>query len=196
MVSAEAVNPTSVARVFWKPTLYRSVIAIVFALLGIFWVQDPPETLVALSTAGMFLLTALLMWPVTRLTALPERLRTGITAAALGWAVAGILLCFLRDPLVLGVVTAFGLVLGGIGELVAGWGHRELGRPAIDEVISGGLALLGAVILVLVCVGIGDDLDAHGVFGTSAMIIVVLGVHQLLAAIGYRRDASKTTERS
>lgn len=176
--------------------LYRAVIAIAYSLVGIFWVKNPPSMLVAIATAVLFLLTALFVWPITRLTALPERMRTGLTAAALGWIVAGVLLFVFREPAAMASIAALGLALGGIGELVAGWGHKELGRPAMDMVISGGLGVIGAVILVLVAVGLGNDLDPHGVFGTAAMIVVCIGVHQILAGIGYRRDVTKSAAQS
>jgi hypothetical protein len=195
-VSAEAVTPESVARVLWKPAVYRAVVTIAYAMIGIFWVKNPPGLLVAIATALLFLVTAMFVWPVTRLTALPERLRTGLTAAALGWVVAGILLFFFREPAALAGITAFGLALGGIGELVAGWGQKSLGRPAKDMVISGGLGVLGAVVMILVALGIGSGLDVHGVFGTAAMIVVVIGVHQILAGIGYHRDAAKSAAQS
>ncbi|WP_291279667.1 hypothetical protein [Galactobacter sp.] len=195
-MSEVAVNPTSMARVFWKPVLYRAVIAIAYSLLGIFWAKNPPSVLVAIATAVLFLLCALFVWPVTRLAGLPERMRTGLTAAALGWIVAGVLLFIFREPAAMASIIALGLALGGIGELVAGWGRKELGRPAADMVISGALGIIGAVVLVLVSVALGSNLDPHGIFGTAAMIVVCIGVHQVLAAIGYRRDVNKSAEQS
>jgi cation transport ATPase len=176
--------------------VYRAVLAIAFSMLGIFWAKNPPAALVAISTAVLFLLTALFVWPLTRLTGLPERMRTGFTAAALGWILAGILLFIFREPEALAGITAFGLALGGIGVVVAGYGHKDLGRPAVDMLISGGLGIIGAVIMVLVILGVNSGLDPHGVFGTAAMIVVVIGVHQILAGLSYRRDAKKDSSRS
>jgi hypothetical protein len=62
--------------------------------------------------------------------------------------------------------------------------------------ISGGLGIIGAVIMVLVILGVNSGLDPHGVFGTAAMIVVVIGVHQILAGLSYRRDAKKDSSRS
>lgn len=192
---SSSVPATDLARVLVKPTLYRGVLAVVYALFGIFWEQNPPASLLGVSSALLFLLSALFTWPLTRLTGLPSALRNALTGAALGWVVAGVIALFFREPAPLAFTLAFGLALGGICELVGGLGSRSLGRPARDMVISGGVGVLGAVILVALTLGVGDGLDVHGVYGTAAMIVVVLGVHLLLAGLGYRRDARSTAER-
>lgn len=191
LVPSTSVSATDLARVLWKPTLYRGVVAILFALIGIFWVENTPVALLAMCLALLFLVTALFMWPVTRLGGLPDSLRTGLTGAALGWVVAGLIALFFRDAAALAFIGAFGLILGGGCELVVGLKHRSLGRPARDFSLSGGIGVLGGIVLVLVAIGMGADIDAHGIFGTSAMIVVLLGVHLVLAGLSYRMDARK-----
>lgn len=182
------MSAADLVRVMAKPTLYRGVLCVLYALVGIFWVQDTPAGVLGVATALLFLLSALFLWPLTRLTGLPAGLRNGLTGAALGWLVAGVMSFFFREAATLALVLAFGLALGGACELWAGLRSRSLGRPALDSIISGGVGVLGAIILVAVTVGIGDGLDVHGVYGTAAMIVVVLGVHLVLAGLGYRRD--------
>lgn len=188
-VSTHTVSATDLARVLAKPTLYRGVVALLFALLGIFYVKGTSVTVLALALAAWLLLTALFMWPLARLAGLPSAIRTGITGAVLAWAVGGAVALFLRDPLALAVMGAFGLGLGGLCELVPGIMTRSIGRPTRDMVISGGVGVLGAVILIAVAVGAGAKLDAHQVYGTLAMIVALLGVHLVIAGLGYRHDA-------
>lgn len=186
-----SVTSTDLARVLWKPTIYRGTVAIVFSLVGIFWVANTPAAVLAVALGLLFLLWALIMWPVTRLSALPSALRTGITSAALAWLIAGVMALFMREPAAIAFVGAFGLILGGGSELVAGLKGRELGRPARDFTLSGGISALGGIILVLVAVGMGQRIDAHGIFGTSAMIVVVMGVHLIIAGLSYRSEARR-----
>lgn len=185
------VSADDLARVLYKPTLYRGVLALVFAAVGIFAVKNPSPVLLSAALGLLWLLTALFMWPVTRLGGLPSVLRTGWTGAVLAWAVAGILAFFVREPAALAAMGALGLGLGGVCEAVAGARTRGIGRPTKDAVISGGVGILGAVILVAVAAGMGTRVDVHGVFGTLAMIVAVLGVHLVLAGLGYRHDAAR-----
>lgn len=191
LVPSSSVTPTDLARVLWKPTIYRGAVAILFALLGIFWVTNTPAAVLAVALGLLFLLWALIMWPVTRLTGLPQTLRTGITSAALAWAVAGVMALFVREPAAAAFIGAFGLILGGGSELVAGIKERALGRPARDFSLTGGIGVLGGIILVLVAVGMGSGIDAHGIFGTIAMIVVLMGVHLIIAGLSYRSDSRK-----
>ncbi|RKW70046.1 hypothetical protein [Galactobacter caseinivorans] len=190
-MSSTSVTSIDLARVLWKPTIYRGTVAILFSLLGIFWVSHTPAVVLAVALGLLFLLWALIMWPVTRLTGLPQTLRTGITAAALAWLVAGVMALFVREPAAAAFIGAFGLILGGGSELVAGVKERSLGRPARDFSLTGGISALGGVVLVLVAIGMGEKIDAHGIFGTCAMIVVLLGVHLLIAGLSYRSDSRK-----
>lgn len=188
-VSSHTVSSTDLARVLAKPTLYRGVVAILFALVGIFYVQGTPAVALSLSLGLWMLLTALFMWPVARLAGLPSAMRTGVTGAVLAWAVAGVAALFLRDPAGLAVMGAFGLGLGGLCELIPGIKHRVIGRPTRDMIISGGIGVLGAIILVWVALGMGNKIDIHSIFGTLAMIVALLGAHLIIAGLGYRHDA-------
>ncbi|MDR2256354.1 MAG: hypothetical protein LBE25_10205 [Arthrobacter sp.] len=188
-MSTHTVSATDLARVLAKPTLYRGVAAIVFALVGIFYVQGTPAVALSLSLGIWLLLTALFMWPVARLAGLPSAMRTGVTGSVLAWAVAGVAALLVREPAALAAMGAFGLGLGGLCELIPGIKHRAIGRPLRDMVISGGIGVLGAIVLVWLAVGLGNRIDIHSIFGTLAMIVALLGAHLIIAGLGYRHDA-------
>lgn len=177
-------TPSDLTRLFWKPFLYRGIVAAVVALLGVGWIVQPGPTFVAIVLGLWLLLTGVLIWPVTRLGGLPAGLRTGLTSAALAWVVAGAILLFQREPEALAFIAAFGLGVGGASELVAGLQARALGRGARDLVISGGVGVIGAVILA-----IAHDTDAHGVMGIAGMIAAVFAVLHIIGGLGYRHDA-------
>ena len=194
-VSSHHVSATDLARVLWKPTLYRGIVAILFALIGIFFGAQATPLGLAAALAAWLLLSALFMWPVTRLAGLPPVVRTGITSATLVWAVAGVGAAILRDPVALAVMAILALAIGGVSELIPGLRERAYGRPMKDMVISGGVSLLGAAILAAVVIGMSNakGVDVHGVYGTLSMIVALLGVHLVIAGLGYRHDAAAAT---
>ncbi len=169
-------------RVLAKPMLYRGIVSALFALVGVFFNTTPTVGAISAAFAVLFLTSALFYWPIMRLALAPSY-RTAVTSAVLAWAIAGVLAIIMRDPAGMALAVAFGYTIGGASELYGGLTTRETGRPSKDTTISGGLGVIGGIIMVFMTTS-----DAHGVFGMASMITALIAVHLLISAVGYMQD--------
>lgn len=169
-------------RVLAKPMLYRGIVSALFALVGVFFNTTPTVGAISAAFAVLFLASALFYWPIMRLALAPSY-RTAVTSAVLAWAIAGVLAIIMRDATGMALAVAFGYTIGGASELYGGLTTRETGRPSKDTTISGGLGVIGGIIMVFMTTS-----DAHGVFGMASMITALIAVHLLISAVGYMQD--------
>ena len=169
----------------WKPVLLRSVAALVFGAVTIFWAA--PSVEVMGWSGGLYLLATglLLVWGIRASGFLresaPDKM---LSAAGSVLAGAGVALLLLNGDLLFGVIAALGLAVAGALELFCGLKFRGRHVLARDWITSGIIGLGTAVILPFFI-----SLGAHALLGVAGGGAIISGVLWALAGLTIRHDA-------
>ena len=179
-------TPAETAAVLWKPVMFRALAALAFGALSVFW-QQPGNTVLAYCFAGYLVLSSKAVWDFAQAGATPPQVRGLLGGAAIAWSVAAVAMIFLPEPAPVAVAGGTALAVSGLLELLAWFRHRAGFVPARDFLVTGIVGLgTGAGLLWL---GLGLNLDAHGLFGIAGGGAIITGVFLLIGAVGYRYDA-------
>lgn len=171
----------------WKPVLLRSLAALVFGAITIFWAT--PSVEVMGWAGGLYLLaTGVVLLRSVQATGFQRDSAPGklLSAAGSVLAGAGFALVVLHGNLLFAVVAALGLVVAGALELFCGLRFRGNHVLARDWITSGVISLgTGAALPFFV------NLGAHALLGVAGGGAILSGVLWALAGLTIRHDARK-----
>ena len=173
----------------WAPTLVRSVVALVFAAVTVFWQQPSPAAgrwvmalfLVSTGLSALFLQVRLNRNETVDLGASRSIPQSCGVLYVLGGALAAVVA---TSNWVFVLLSAVVLGLCGITELVLGMrfrGEFPLGR---DWTLCGAITVFAAMGMVLV-----ETLGTKAELGVVGGAAILIGVTQLIAALSLRHDA-------
>ncbi|WP_026264905.1 MULTISPECIES: hypothetical protein [Micrococcaceae] len=182
---AGAVPGTSPRPELWKPILLRSVVALVFGAVTVFWTSPSVEVMgwaggLYLLAAGVVSLQAIPAAGFARNSA-PGKL---LSAAGSALAGAGVAVILLHSDLLFGVIAALGLGVAGVLELACGLRHRGRHVLARDWIASGAIGIGTAVLLPFFI-----NLGAHALLGVAGGGAIISGVLWVLSGLTLRHDA-------
>lgn len=180
--------PVETAVAVWKPVLIRALVAAIFGVSTIF-LSEPGVSLLKYAVAAYLVFSGTAMWEYLRRDPVPEAMRSPLSMAAAAWMLGAIVLLFLNDTLVIALVAAAALLLGGIAELVAWAKHRKSFVPARDQLYTGIVGVLTAVGLVLF-----RELDPHGLLGIIGGGAIIIAVVMAISGFGFRHDAGSEAD--
>ncbi len=169
----------------WKPVLLRSLAALAFGAVTIFW--PSPSVEVMGWSGGLYLLATgvLVLWGIPRTgytrDGMPGKILSAAGAALAG---AGVALFFLHGDAVFGVLAALGLGLAGAVELYCGIRYRGRHVLARDWLASGVIGL-GTAATVPFFISLG----AHALLGVAGGGAIISGVLWVLSGLTLRHDA-------
>ncbi|ADX75007.1 hypothetical protein Asphe3_39190 [Pseudarthrobacter phenanthrenivorans Sphe3] len=169
----------------WQPVLLRSVAALVFGAVTIFWAA--PSVEVMGWAGGLYLLaTGALLLRSVGATGFQRDAAPGkmLSAAGAVLAGAGFSLVLLHGDLVFGVVAAAGLGVAGALELACGLTLRGRHVLARDWIASGVVGLGTAAVLPFFI-----SLGAHALLGVVGGGAIISGVLWVLSGLTLRHDA-------
>jgi uncharacterized membrane protein HdeD (DUF308 family) len=169
----------------WQPVLLRSVAALVFGAVTIFWAA--PSVEVMGWAGGLYLLaTGVLLLRSVGATGFQRDAAPGkmLSAAGAVLAGAGFSLVLLHGDLVFGVVAAAGLGVAGALELACGLTLRGRHVLARDWIASGVVGLGTAAVLPFFI-----SLGAHALLGVVGGGAIISGVLWVLSGLTLRHDA-------
>ncbi|MFP5366230.1 MAG: hypothetical protein ACLGIS_05125 [Actinomycetes bacterium] len=169
----------------WQPVLLRSVAALVFGAVTIFWAA--PSVEVMGWAGGLYLLaTGVLLLRSVGATGFQRDAAPGkmLSAAGAVLAGAGFSLVLLHGDLVFGVVAAAGLGVAGALELACGLTLRGRHVLARDWIASGVVGLGTAAVLPFFI-----SLGAHALLGVVGGGAIIAGVLWVLSGLTLRHDA-------
>lgn len=175
--------PVETAVAVWKPILIRALVAAIFGLSTVF-LREPGVPLLKYGVAAYLVFTGTAMWEYLRRDPVPAPMRSPLSMAAAVWFLGAVVMLFLQDTVVMALVIAAVLLLGGIAELVAWAQHRRTFVPARDQLYTGLVGVLTAVALVL-----GRELDVHGLMGIIGGGAIIIAVLLAISGFGFRHDA-------
>lgn len=164
----------------WRPVLLRSLVALAFGLLTVFWPDVPA------AAAGVYLLLT-----AAAVLVLNMSVRHGLQGSGLLLRIECIVLavCGLVSLLAPGASTliiGLALVLSGGLEILLGFKFRQQTVLGRDWLITGTIAAVAGILIF--ALANGSPRAPLGVMGGSAVII---GVALILAALTYRTDGSR-----
>lgn len=185
---SSAQSDTAQATQLWKPFLFRAAVAAAFGAVTIFWASPSVHVMSVAGGLYLLLVSAAMLWAERTLRAagaVPSWI-AGSAPAVL--AVAALLNLWIHTDRMFAQVGALALVLAGVVELVIGFQHRgkhvaardfrlvgtvsvltgvllpffqDLGAHALLGVTGGG-AVITAVVLGLAGLSYRHDSDSHG----------------------------------
>ncbi|MGO4455007.1 hypothetical protein [Arthrobacter sp. RAF14] len=182
-------NTSAGAGTLWAPLLVRSLVALVFGAITVFWV-GPSLAVYAYAACGYLLAgAAALLW-LSRLSS--DSLRTPLTVAAIAQVAAAVVILVLNPHTDAGVTLALSAALAVTGAVEVGLflkrrtsaEARLLGR---DLLISGVVGL-GTALLLPFFISLG----AHALLGVAGGGAVLTGVLWILGALTLRHDARRS----
>ncbi|MBP3035621.1 hypothetical protein J2M53_05030 [Arthrobacter sp. zg-ZUI100] len=171
----------------WVPILLRSAVAAAFGILTVFW-QQPGEGVLGMAGGLYLLLTAVVLWPMAALAGGlgQARIRSLVLLEAALYALAGVAVLALRSAEVFCVAAGLALVVGGAVELYLWKTARAAFLPARDWLITGGVGVGTALILLAVqLMGLG----AHAMLGVTGGSAIIIAVALATSGLGARWDA-------
>lgn len=188
----EPARPQSASRdagKLWAPLLVRSLVALVFGAITVFWV-GPSLAVYAYAALGYLLASGASLFWLGRLSS--DSLRTPLTVAAIAEAGAAVVILVLNPHTDAGVTLALSAALAVTGAVEVG---LFLKRRASSEA-----RLLGRDLLISGVVGLGTalllpffiSLGAHALLGVAGGGAVLTGVLWILSALTLRHDARRS----
>lgn len=178
----------------WVPILLRSATAAAFGTLTVFW-QSPGVGVLSVAGGLYLLLTG---FAVSRMAVLAgaegkPRIRGLQRLEAAVYLAAGLAVLALRSVEAFLIAGGLALVLGGAVELYLWNTSRKTFLPARDWLITGGVSLGTAVILVGVQL---LDLGAHAMLGVTGGSAIIIAVMLATSGLGARWDARSQSGQS
>lgn len=173
----------------WAPLLVRSLVALVFGAITVFWV-GPSLAVYAYAALGYLLAGAASLFWLGRLSS--DSLRTPLTMAAIAEAAAAVVILVLNPHTDAGVTLALSAALAVTGAVEVGlFLKRRTSREA---------RLLGRDLLISGVVGLGTalllpffiPLGAHALLGVAGGGAVLTGVLWILSALTLRHEARRS----
>ena len=184
-------DATDVRHDLWGPTLMRSLVALAFGAVTIFW-QEPTRDDAPLAT-GLFMVgTGLAWWYLyvrikSREDTDPDALRSVLSGAGFLYLLGGVLVAWVsREEWIFVLLSAVILGLAGFLELALGLRFRKRFPLGRDWTLCGLITVLAGVGMVLV-----ETLGAKAELGVIGGAAVIIGVTQFIAALSLRHDAGK-----
>ncbi|GAA1787788.1 hypothetical protein GCM10009712_39050 [Pseudarthrobacter sulfonivorans] len=185
LTRADTAGDTAQQADLWKPVLLRSLAALAFGALTVFW--PSPSVQVMGWAGGLYLLATglLLLWGIPKAGYTRDRMPGKILSAA-GAALtgAGAAVVLLHGDRVFGVVAALGLGVAGAVELYCGIRYRTRHVLARDWIASGVIGLGTAAALPFFI-----SLGAHALLGVAGGGAIISGVLWVLSGLTLRHDA-------
>lgn len=169
----------------WKPVLFRSIVALAFGAVTIFW--PSPSIEVMGWAGGLYLLaTGLLILRGIPATGFSAKSGQGKLLSAAGSVLAGggFAVVLLHGDLLFAVIAALGLGVAGALELASGLTSRGRHVLARDWIASGAIGLGTAAALPFF-----TGLGAHALLGVAGGGAILSGVLWILAGLTLRHDA-------
>lgn len=174
----------------WKPVLLRSVAALIFGAVTVFWASPSVEAMGW--SGGLYLLVTGLvtLWGIPA-TGFGRESAPGKLLSAAGSILtgAGFALLLLHGDLLFAVIAGVGLGVGGALELACGLRNRGRHVLARDWITSGIIGLGTAVLLPFFI-----DLGAHAMLGIAGGGAIISGVLWVLSGLTLRHDARSGAE--
>lgn len=169
----------------WKPVLLRSVAALAFGAVTIFW-PSPSVELMGWAGGLYLLATGLLILRGIPTAGFPTQSGPGklLSGAGSVLAGAGFAVVFLHGDLLFAVIAAIGLGIAGALELACGLRSRGRHVLARDWIASGAIGLGTAAALPFF-----TGLGAHALLGVTGGGAILSGVLWILAGLTLRHDA-------
>lgn len=174
-----------VASSVWKPLMFRAIVAVAFGAVSVFW-QHPSEAVVAYSFAAYLVLTSKSAWDFAVAPVVPSPIRGLLGGAAIAWSFCAIFMLIFASTTAMTLAGGLGLAIAGVLELVVYFRHRRDLVPAREFLITGAVSTVSGILLLA-----WPGLDQHGVFGVAGGGAIIIAVFLLIAAFGYRHDASE-----
>ncbi|WP_309081517.1 hypothetical protein [Zhihengliuella sp.] len=181
---ANAIS-ADLAAAYWKPTLYRGVLAAAFGLTSVFW-ADPPAGTLAWIFALFLVVTGVAVRRMAMLEETPSAAKGYWALVVVAWLIGAIALVFLGTAS--GLIWAGGLawIVGGLLQLLAWFKLRTTFGPARDWLVPAVVEIgIGAGLFIV------PGLDAHGIFGIAGGGQIVVAVFTLIAGFGLLFDARR-----
>jgi uncharacterized membrane protein HdeD (DUF308 family) len=191
LTRADTAGDTAHQADLWKPVLLRSLAALAFGALTVFW--PSPSVQVMGWAGGLYLLATglLLLWGIPKAgytrDGMPGKILSAAGAALTG---AGAALVLLHGDRVFGVVAALGLGVAGAVELYCGIRYRTLHVLARDWIVSGVIGLGTAAALPFFI-----SLGAHALLGVAGGGAIISGVLWVLSGLTLRHDARSASRK-
>lgn len=163
----------------------RAATAAGFALLSIFWPSATNQVL-AYSLAAFMVISAKFIWDYASAPSAPKSVRGPYAVAAVAMILAGLVMAFRPETLVIGIAAATAWILAGVLEILVFVKQRNAFAPYRDQLVTGFVSLgVGGALLL------GLDLDAHGLLGLAGGGAIILAVFELISAFGLRHAAKE-----
>ena len=163
----------------------RAATAAAFALVSIFWPAANNQVL-AYSLAAFMVISAKFLWDYANAPSAPKPVRGLYAGAAVAMILAGLVMAFRPETLMVAIAGAAAWILAGALEIVVFIRHRTEFVPFKDQLVTGFVSLgAGASMLM------GLHLDAHGLLGLAGGGAIILAVFVLISAFGLRHAAKE-----
>lgn len=177
--------PATIAAEVATPVMGRAATAAGFALLSIFWPGATNQVL-AYSLAAFMVISAKFLWDYACAPSAPKQVRGLYAVAAVGMILAGLVMAFRPETLVIGIAAAAAWIIAGALEIVVYIRHRAGFAPFKDQLVTGFVSLGAGAALLL-----GLDMDAHALLGLAGGGAIILAVFELISAFGLRHAAKE-----
>lgn len=163
----------------------RAATAAGFALLSIFWPAATNQVL-AYALAAFMVISAKFLWDYASVPSAPKSVRGLYAAAAVAMILAGLVMAFRPETLVVAIAAATAWIVAGALEIVVFIRHRAEFVPFKDQLVTGFVSLGAGASLLM-----GLHLDAHGLLGLAGGGAIILAVFELISAFGLRHAAKE-----
>ncbi|MCV9996071.1 hypothetical protein OIU93_17460 [Paeniglutamicibacter sp. ZC-3] len=177
--------PATIAAEVATPVMGRAATAAGFALVSIFWPAANSQVL-AYSLAAFMVISAKFLWDYASVPSAPKSVRGLYAGSAVAMILAGLVMAFRPETLVVAIAGAAAWILAGALEIVVFIRHRAEFVPFKDQLVTGFVSLGAGASLLM-----GLHLDAHGLLGLAGGGAIILAVFVLISAFGLRHAAKE-----